>query len=189
MDENFNPNRNVYGSSMMDGLGKASIDEAVTPRNTEAAADIDAPLIAALVSLEDGQVAVVGDLVAIRAGPDTYHPIKALKVKIIGVRARDVRSNCGPEKPLGLSTFPAHFPPLCTGTAATRYLVSGTGTHTRYSSTSTEVDHAQLQYHYSSSLFKLGTMPLHTSHAPNRRHRVLTSQNTGHYRVRGCMLH
>ncbi|CAM9924238.1 unnamed protein product [Laminaria digitata] len=81
MDENFNPNRNVYGSNIIDGLGKASIDEtSVTPRNTEeAAADIDAPLIAALVSLEDGQVAVVGDLVAIRAGPDTYHPIKALK--------------------------------------------------------------------------------------------------------------
>lgn len=90
MDENFNPNRNVYGSNIMDGLGKASIHEtAVTPRNTEeAAADIDAPLIAALVSLEDGQVAVVGDLVAIRAGPDTYHPIKALKVRILGVRAR-----------------------------------------------------------------------------------------------------
>lgn len=86
MDENFNPNRNVYGSNMMDGLGKASLDETVTPRNTEAAADIDAPLMAALVSLEDGQVAVVGDLVAIRAGPDTYHPIKALKVRILGVR-------------------------------------------------------------------------------------------------------
>lgn len=109
MDENFNPDRNVYRSNMMDGLGKASMDDTVTPRNTEAA-DIDAPLIAALVNLEDGQVAVVGDIVAIRAGPDTYHPIKALKVKIIGVRARDVRSNCGPEKPLGLSTFPAHFP-------------------------------------------------------------------------------
>lgn len=92
MDENFNPNRNVCGSNIMDGLGNASIGETVTPRNTEGAADIDAPLIAALVSLEDGQVAVVGDLVAIRAGPDTYHPIKALKVQIIGVRVRIIRT-------------------------------------------------------------------------------------------------
>lgn len=107
MDENFNPNRNVYGSSMVDGLGKAaSIDETgVPPRNTEAAtADVDAPLIAALVSLEDGQVAVVGDLVAIRAGPGTYHPIKALKVRT-GMLLSIVRSKRGPEKPLGLSTL------------------------------------------------------------------------------------
>lgn len=105
MDENFNPNRNLYGSSMMDGLGKAaSIDETgLPPRNKEAAtADIDAPLIAALVSLEDGQVAVVGDLLAIRAGPETYHPVKALKVRAGTLIAR---SKLGPEKPLGFSTL------------------------------------------------------------------------------------
>lgn len=76
MDENFNPNRMVHGSN--DALGSSSIN---SNRNEEApVADGDAPLAALLGALEDGEVAVAGDLVAIRAGPETYHPIKALKV-------------------------------------------------------------------------------------------------------------
>ncbi|CAM9404625.1 unnamed protein product [Pylaiella littoralis] len=75
MDENFNPNRMVHGSN--DALGSSSIN---SNRNEEApVADGDAPLAALLGALEDGEVAVAGDLVAIRAGPETYHPIKALK--------------------------------------------------------------------------------------------------------------
>lgn len=83
MDENFNPNRAVvdeYGA--LPGIvhgGKPDL-----PRNHGAAvADVKESLIAALGKLGDGDVAVVGDLVAVRAGPATYHPIKAIKVRTV----------------------------------------------------------------------------------------------------------
>lgn len=81
MDENFNPNRAVYGSSALDGFGKASSNQTTGSNDMGAVAGVDAPLIAVLGGLEDGEVAVVGDLMAVRAGPETYHPIKALKVR------------------------------------------------------------------------------------------------------------
>lgn len=79
MDENFNPNRSVDGSSsaIMDKTfagGKPGCDGA-------AVADVEASLIAVLGGMGDGDVAVVGDLVAVRAGPATYHPLKAIKVQ------------------------------------------------------------------------------------------------------------
>lgn len=92
MNENFDPNRTVDGSSILGSFGKANVDNtagaAVSANGGDersgdalgAVADTNAPLIAVLRGLEDGQVAVMGDLVAIRAGPETYHPIKALKV-------------------------------------------------------------------------------------------------------------
>lgn len=70
MDENFNPNRVTDGSR----------SESVGNCGSKAVADADVPLNAVLGALEDGRVAITGDLVAIRAGPETYHPIKALKV-------------------------------------------------------------------------------------------------------------
>lgn len=84
MDENFNPNRVVHGSnddSSKSSIGSSSCSKHNNSSAEEAVADGDAPLIAVLGALEDGQVAVAGDLVAIRAGPETYHPIKALKVR------------------------------------------------------------------------------------------------------------
>lgn len=76
MDENFNPNLGVHGSSDVFANGsKPNIRG-----DTAIVADTNAPLVAVLGALEDGQVAISGDLVAIRAGPETYHPIKALKV-------------------------------------------------------------------------------------------------------------
>lgn len=89
MDENFNPNRLVHGSndgdcstsSLRSSSGNSKHNKGNSTSNQEAVADGDAPLIAVLGALEDGQVAVAGDLVAIRAGPETYHPIKALKVR------------------------------------------------------------------------------------------------------------
>lgn len=88
MDENFNPNRTMDGSSILGGSGKQAFDINTSSssfdqntRDAGARADVNGSLIAVLGGLEDGQVAVVGDLVAIRAGPETYHPIKALKVR------------------------------------------------------------------------------------------------------------
>lgn len=78
MDENFN-NRAVDGSKVL-------FSESVVNSNSSsncsghAIADADVPLSDVLGALEDGRVAIAGDLVAIRAGPETYHPIKALKV-------------------------------------------------------------------------------------------------------------
>ncbi|CAM9484101.1 unnamed protein product [Ectocarpus fasciculatus] len=68
MDENFDPNGAVHRPS---GAGSSKPSKEV--------ADEDAPLVAVLSALEDGQVAIAGDVVAIRAGPETYHPVKALK--------------------------------------------------------------------------------------------------------------
>lgn len=80
MDENFNPNRakvDEYGA--VPGIVHSGKPD--TPRNHGAAvADVKSSLIAVLGNLGDGDVAVVGDLVAVRAGPATYHPIKAIKV-------------------------------------------------------------------------------------------------------------
>eukprot|EP00752_Nemacystus_decipiens_P006834 g6136.t1 len=78
MDENFDPN------CAGDGSKKAALSASVgTLTNSncsgKAVPDADAPLREVLGALEDGRVAIAGDLVAIRAGPDTYHPIKALK--------------------------------------------------------------------------------------------------------------
>ncbi|CAM9721647.1 unnamed protein product [Ectocarpus sp. 13 AM-2016] len=70
MDENFDPNRAVHWPS-----GAVSSE----PSPSKEVADKDAPLVAVLSALEDGQVAIAGDVVAIRAGPETYHPVKALK--------------------------------------------------------------------------------------------------------------
>ncbi|CAN0348757.1 unnamed protein product [Ectocarpus sp. 8 AP-2014] len=70
MDENFDPNRAVHWPS-----GAVSSE----PSPSKEVADEDAPLVAVLSALEDGQVAISGDIVAIRAGPETYHPVKALK--------------------------------------------------------------------------------------------------------------
>lgn len=71
MDENFDPNRAVHWPS-----GAVSSE----PSPSKEVADEDAPLVAVLSALEDGEVAIAGDVVAIRAGPETYHPVKALKV-------------------------------------------------------------------------------------------------------------
>lgn len=49
-------------------------------RSYEATTDVNVALIDELSKLEDGKVVLVDDLVAIRAGPKTYHPIKTLKV-------------------------------------------------------------------------------------------------------------
>lgn len=79
MDENFNPNRVVDGSKnavFSDSVGNSSSSSC----GANAVADADVPLSEVLGALEDGQVAIVGDIVAIRAGPATYHPVKALKV-------------------------------------------------------------------------------------------------------------
>lgn len=75
----------VHGSNdacPKSSLGGGSSNSKHSSASTEeqAVADRDASLVAVLGALEDGQVAVAGDLVATRAGPDTYHPIKALKV-------------------------------------------------------------------------------------------------------------
>lgn len=79
MDENFNPNRVTDGSN---GSDNVTFQEKAGNSNCrgKAVADVDAPLREVIGALEDGRLAVVGDLVAIRAGPETYHPIKALKV-------------------------------------------------------------------------------------------------------------
>ncbi|CAM9914456.1 unnamed protein product, partial [Ectocarpus sp. 8 AP-2014] len=63
MDENFDPNRAVRWPS-----GAVSSE----PSPSKEVADEDAPLLAVLSALEDGQVAISGDIVAIRAGPETY---------------------------------------------------------------------------------------------------------------------
>ncbi|CAM9446970.1 unnamed protein product [Hapterophycus canaliculatus] len=77
MDENFNPNRVVQGSGEV--FGKSSASSHGGGEGASCCADGNAPLFAMLGALEDGQVGVAGDIVAIRAGPETYHPIKALK--------------------------------------------------------------------------------------------------------------
>lgn len=82
MDENFNPNRVVdeYSSiAAIAGGGKPGAHG----NQGGAVADVDTSLIAVLGGLGDGDVAVIGDLVAIRAGPVTYHPIKAIKVTVL----------------------------------------------------------------------------------------------------------
>lgn len=76
MDENFNPNRAGDGT-ISDSVGKSSN---ISNSNCRAVADADVPLSELLGALEDGRVAITEDIVAIRAGPETYHPIKALKV-------------------------------------------------------------------------------------------------------------
>lgn len=76
MDENLNPNLGVHGASDVSSNGTKPNSWG----DAAAVADTNAPLVAVLGALEDGQVAISGDLVAIRAGPETYHPIKALKV-------------------------------------------------------------------------------------------------------------
>lgn len=80
MDENFNPNR--VGDGSKDVVFSESVGNIASNSNCsgKALADADVPLSEVLGALEDGRVAVAGDLVAIRAGPETYHPIKALKV-------------------------------------------------------------------------------------------------------------
>lgn len=91
MDENFDPNRAV--DALMGELGGAQqqfgtaygadVDDLGKGRHgSEAIADVNAALITALAGMDDGAVAVIGDIVAIRAGPATYHPVKAIKVHI-----------------------------------------------------------------------------------------------------------
>lgn len=85
MDENFNPNRAV-GVSNMSGDVPYSADCAGIQCSTgsiggEAVADVEESLIAVLGGMGDGVVAVVGDVVAVRAGLQTYHPIKSIKVQ------------------------------------------------------------------------------------------------------------
>lgn len=88
MDENFDPNRTMDDSSFDRGCDWDNADhEDNESRSTpggrwEAVAGVDSSLVATLEALEDGQVAIAGDIVAIRAGPDTYHPIKTLKVRL-----------------------------------------------------------------------------------------------------------
>lgn len=80
MDENFDPNRINHRSGLYKGF---DADQASRQQSAAAVADGNASLVSALLDLADGQVAVVNDLVAIRAGPSTYHPIKALKVNAV----------------------------------------------------------------------------------------------------------
>ncbi|CAN0101839.1 unnamed protein product, partial [Scytosiphon promiscuus] len=76
MDENFNPNRAVQESGEVFGKPSGSNHNSETGA---ARADGNVTLFDLLGALEDGQVDVAGDIVAIRAGPETYHPVKALK--------------------------------------------------------------------------------------------------------------
>lgn len=79
MDENFNPNLVADGSK---DVGNIISSSSSTNHTGKTVADADVPLRELLGALEDGRVAIKGDLVAIRAGPETYHPIKALKVTL-----------------------------------------------------------------------------------------------------------
>lgn len=89
MDENFNPNRStadVFSTRTGSMMGKGgtvadqNLSSIASSGEATRTADMDASFVGTLAGLQDGQVAVVGDLVAIRAGPETYHPIKAIKV-------------------------------------------------------------------------------------------------------------
>lgn len=77
MNENVDPNKIFPRKEFPGSMGKASSENI---RNYEATTDVKVALIDALSNLEDGKVVLVDDLVAIRAGPETYHPIKTLKV-------------------------------------------------------------------------------------------------------------
>lgn len=85
MDENFDPNHSSaddFSIRTVTGKGGSGADKKSSSISSsgEATADMDASVVGTLAGLQDGQVAVLGDVVAIRAGPETYHPIKAMKV-------------------------------------------------------------------------------------------------------------
>lgn len=96
MDENFDPNHAVdvliegldaeEGDTLKGGLQRPNVSDTAT-------ADVDTSMISVLGNLIDGKVAVIGDIVAIRAGPDTYHPIKAIKVRGVCWKCRCVFSS------------------------------------------------------------------------------------------------
>ena len=77
MDENIDPNRANLHATIHGDMANVRSERFLRKGSIT---DINLDLINALSDLEDGEVAVVDDLVAIRAGPETYHPIKALKV-------------------------------------------------------------------------------------------------------------
>lgn len=77
MSENVDPNKISLRKEFTGSMGKAPSENI---RSYEATSDVNVALIDELSKLEDGKVVLVDDLVAIRAGPKTYHPIKTLKV-------------------------------------------------------------------------------------------------------------
>lgn len=82
MNENFDPN--IVVGDFIEGLDEGFVGKDPTLRSNMCdrfVPDVDTSLINVLANLPDGRVAIVGDIVVIRAGPDTYHPVKSVKVR------------------------------------------------------------------------------------------------------------